>query len=533
MRLPYWAVAALLLLAGGAAAAGSVLGHVKGAPLLVAAAVAVLGTVVVIVTAPLQASLKAWAGSGGDRRLVFARHVVGVDSRGRPPRVSDRRDPVALGVSPAREARGIGPGGAAGEELPLYVDRDIDADLDGAIDRGGLVVLKGASKSGKTRTAYEAMKRVCGRRFLIEPTGPGSLTALADAGISLKNAVVWLDDLETYRDDLTPYVLEALLPAKPRRGNVTLLATVRSREIQAGSLPPAASRVLAAATQITLSVVLTERERQRAREDRGDERVAEALQQETGAGFAEYLAAAPEILDRWIAAREDYDDLEGLVGAALVAAAIDARIAGHLTPLPRKLLEELEPHYLDRQIARARLPDNDKAFAWATRAAFQASSCLRETGSGEYIPFDYLVDYVQRTRETATPDHVWEVLLSHLTPDNVVRIGEAAARENRRDIAERIVHSGPGDRIRREPGTSRILMYMAEAGFESATQGLAEMSGVISVALAALRASLAEASLVAYPSPLPRNGRRPPTRSASPSGAWLTAGERKPYRPWS
>lgn len=129
------------------------------------------------------------------------------------PRVGDVNDPVALGVHPASALEDLDgateksteasvPGPPA--RVPVYVPRDLDAKLDAALaaalTRGGLVLVRGDSTVGKSRAAFEAMRRLPGDLWLLVPYHLGSLRALLDGGVELCDVVVWLDDLERYLD---------------------------------------------------------------------------------------------------------------------------------------------------------------------------------------------------------------------------------------------------------------------------------------------------------------------------------------------
>jgi hypothetical protein len=60
-------------------------------------------------------------------------------------------------------------------------------------------------------------------------------------------------------------------------------------------------------------------------------------------GVAEYLAAGPQLLAEW---RDAWSPGQHPRGAALVAAAVDARRAGLHTPVAEALLRRLHEHYL-------------------------------------------------------------------------------------------------------------------------------------------------------------------------------------------
>jgi hypothetical protein len=140
----------------------------------------------------------------------------------RPPggvRVRDT-DPRRLGVHAAIHLD------SAPGELPVYVPRDIDARLRGALsagtERGCFVLLVGGSSVGKTRTMHEAVLHVLPDWWLVhpDPDDPDMLRALAVA--PAPRTVVWLDELQRYlRGGLTAGSVRSLL-----RDGAVLAATM-------------------------------------------------------------------------------------------------------------------------------------------------------------------------------------------------------------------------------------------------------------------------------------------------------------------
>ncbi|MEV8444006.1 tetratricopeptide repeat protein [Actinosynnema sp. NPDC051121] len=328
--------------------------------------------------------------------------------------------------------------------LPPYVPRTADADLDRAVAGGGLVVVEGNSAAGKTRTAWEAVRRNAasrGWRSVLVPRDGAALRLLVESGEPVRDVVVWLDDLERYltADGLDPGMVAALCP--PGRTDVLLLATLRSEtRHQLGGddrypqVARSAQHLLATARTTRLARDLDQEERQAARVHRGDPRIAAALADRTGAGLAEHLAAAPEALVRWHAGRDGLHE----VGAALVSAAVDCRRAGYVAPVPRAWLEALYPSYLDpRTRNRLRRPDLDEAFDWATTPVRGASSCLQPEADGNFSAFDYLVDRTQADPDRAPiPDTTWRTLLDGPETDPwVFEVAMAALREGRPEAA--------------------------------------------------------------------------------------------------
>lgn len=219
------------------------------------------------------------------------------------------------------------------DEMPGYVPRDRDADIEAAVKRGGLVVVTGRSAAGKSRAAAEAMRRAAGGRHLLVPRDGTAVRALAESGQPLRDAVIWLDDLEQYVKDpgLDSHALNRLCPQG--RTDITVLATLRPDAAGAPPTPVMSSsdpakvlaRLLEMATTIRLPFETSGTERERAMRYEQDQRIARWLADDSGAGLPEYLAAGPAAVRRWMHGR----DGEHLIGAALISAAVDC--AGHTT----------------------------------------------------------------------------------------------------------------------------------------------------------------------------------------------------------
>lgn len=126
--------------------------------------------------------------------------------QGRLPRVRDVIDPIAVGVHPAprRETATLEGAGAArvgGDRVPVYVPRDIDAELRGELTRGGFVLLVGDSTAGKTRAAFEAVRAILPDHTLIMPQSRDGVTAAVQKAATIRRCVLWLNDLEGYLDE--------------------------------------------------------------------------------------------------------------------------------------------------------------------------------------------------------------------------------------------------------------------------------------------------------------------------------------------
>jgi hypothetical protein len=177
------------------------------------------------------------AETAAQRVRLMQAHCQFDEASGSLPRVSTLTNPVALGVHPATPVAELDVEPAARptrEDLParvpVYVPRDLDAKLDDALEHDRLVLLRGDSTAGKSRAAYEAMRRLPGDRFVLIPNEQGSLRALRDAGFTFRDTVVWLNDLDRFLGPggLDKGVLHWLVGDGSRR--VEVLATMRASE---------------------------------------------------------------------------------------------------------------------------------------------------------------------------------------------------------------------------------------------------------------------------------------------------------------
>jgi TIR domain len=178
--------------------------------------------------------------------------------------------------------------------FPPYVRRDVDDDMDRYFERlrqegkGGFLVLVGPSKCGKSRSAFEALKRNCAEHRLLVPKDPKTLPEILaayngfgeisydDSEAKNQNAteVLWLDDI--YRNYfkgnlINPNVLAQLIH---RRGLV-VIATIWPEELShiidtrlemmgMMELSQSARDVLAHATIMPLDYCMSPGEQQRA-----------------------------------------------------------------------------------------------------------------------------------------------------------------------------------------------------------------------------------------------------------------------------
>jgi uncharacterized protein len=393
-----------------------------------AAAAAALPTVVADVRARI------------DRREHHDRRLVGLLrlwTLAGGPRVRDVADMVALGVTPVAALTPAAESATLAGTATPYVRRAIDSEVDRAFTQDRLVVLVGDSKAGKSRTAFEAMRRHFSERLLLVPASRQALAELAELRVALPASVLWLDELDTYlgADGLTVQVLEQLSAAGPLMILGTMRAAQYARYRAEQEVTLLERKVLERAVVLSVPRRLDAQEQAWAVEQAGDPRIAAALVQLDRYGLAEYLAAGPALVDRW---RTGQSVEVEPVGAAIVAAAVDWRRTGRSTPAPRGVLEELYPVYLeDRAPAQLTAEAFAEGLGWATQRVFATAALLAEEPAG-LVVFDYLVDYVQRQEPArGVPDRTWEAAVAQATdPGETFQVAIAAYESKRQDIAE-------------------------------------------------------------------------------------------------
>ncbi len=375
-------------------------------------------------------------------------------ANGRLPKVRDITDPVLLGVhkaAPAVVAACEG-GGArrAREHAPAYVGRGIDEELRERVAEGGFVLLAGDSTAGKTRAAFEAMTATVADHVLICPASREAIAAAVGRAAQARQCVLWLDDLESYLGigGLTAAQVGRL--ASRDRHHRVIIATLRAAE-QARILTGGASgdetprqalresrQVLEQAHLIRVSRMFNSLELERARACDWDPRIAEALAHSGAYGIAEYLAAGPELLRDW---EDAHDSSAGpnTRGAALVAAAIDIRRAGHTSPIPRGLLDQVHELYLDDpgHVRNPREPPAD-AWAWATRQRRATTALLQPAADDCVEVFDYLVDTIERRTPPGghVPEAVVRAAVDSGDPADVDSLATMAYAQGRYALAE-------------------------------------------------------------------------------------------------
>lgn len=442
------------LLLVGVAVLGAVVGILAGYLLDDRLAGAVAG-VVTAVLGVFGARGQALVDRGAEVRTALPDQVIG----GRPRRVRDLADPVPLGVHPAaRDDAG---------QVPAYVGRDADDRVDEALRAGGFVLLSGESAAGKTRVAYEAMRRVLPDHHLVAPASRESVPTVVETVVDQRRCVVWLDDVERFFGvhGLTVPVLHRMLAA-----GAVVLGTIRVAELDRFGARHekglegderdgwrTAREVLRLAVEIPLPRRWSVPELDRASRS-ADRRVRSALRMTGTFGLAELLADGPELARDWQHAWRPGGRPRG---AALVAAAVDCRRAGLADPVPVELLAELAEHYLTARGGATLRPEPlDEAVAWATKPARGASSLLMPAGEDRVLAFDYLIDLATEP----VPVPVWLRLVDWCSPEQALGVGLTARRLSRFEAAEAAFEKAADADV---PGAKAALAEVIGSGEEA------------------------------------------------------------------
>jgi hypothetical protein len=298
--------------------------------------------------------------------------------------------------------------------LPDYVLRPHDTLIREHLERlsaesqTGLLLLRGRSCTGKTRTAYEAVQAVLPEWRLAYPKTAEALLALLNGPPLEARSVIWLDDLHHLlkepvgEGDKAASRLRDLLQES---GPVALIATAWTdacEELMATPEEGHADRhhharmLLREAWSVEVPDTFAnldthELERLAA----GDASLMAAMQAAGPTGeVTQTLAAAPELMEHWLHAHTPY-------GKAVITAAVDARRFGIHASLPHDFLEAAASGYLTQgERARAKTDWFDEALSYARKSIKRVTSVLLPVapsrGMGALPGVSDLADYVEQ-----------------------------------------------------------------------------------------------------------------------------------------
>lgn len=353
-----------------------------------------------------------------------------------PPRPVRDANPYVLGVSHSEIADRFDLG-----DGPPYVSRDVDAELDRCLVRGVFTILVGPSKAGKSRTAFEAIRRNCGDRELIAFSSTAlrgqTLAPLLDEAISAttQDKVIWLDGLYDFlrTGALTLPVLNGWLARAPE---LIVISTLRSHDLSElrGTSPDGIGaefhQILDRAAMIPLMPNLTASETKQA---------AEAYPGESfDDGLGVHLVAGPRLVERYVEAVGTCPE-----GHAVVTAAVDRYRVGIVESTSTDDIRALAEGYWS--VLRPHTEFTDEVFrrglAWAASPVLSdVALLLKVPGEDDYQPFDYVTAFLdgevgRGVGHASIPDATWQWALRKAQEDDLEAVGFSALVHDNHEIS--------------------------------------------------------------------------------------------------
>jgi hypothetical protein len=360
-------------------------------------------------------------------------------------------------------------------DLPPYIPRDFDEAVRAEIAQAAagqlsaMILLRGTSSTGKTRSLFEAARRLPRNSMIVRPLGAAAMRTLPAAALCDRPVVVWLNELQGFlgpdgtglsrqvlRELFTtatvpPVLLATLWPDKQR--DETSFGNDTASETAQLFVPNPWVRIHDVPRRFTSAELRT------ARHEQHDPRIGAALADPNKLGFTQTLAGGPELLAHYRAAPA--------VAQLLLDAAGDARRLGHHHALPGALLKDMALALWRDERGSVTPPE-----AWFDRALDYATRRLRsEDGIRALIPLDdpdtnqpigyHLADYLEQhligVRATRTiPEGSWAALRAHTgDPNDLMELFGAAQARARFAHCEAFLRAcGP-------PGLIRLGSWLA------------------------------------------------------------------------
>jgi hypothetical protein len=348
---------------------------------------------------------------------------------------------------------------------PPYVPRTVDEVLTTALRESGFAVLVGPAKAGKSRTAWEAMRRL--QHDVAAPLGPAGLAMLASAGFFERPldrpVILYLDELENYLHTDPPALTVQQVTTWIRAG-FQVMATIRTAEyaLLRGTdrgAPGAreGAELLRVARCVDLDPQLNKDELGPAAETYG------GILPNSSGHLAEELVAGPALLEEL--RREPYTRP---AVHAVVRAAADWRRAGGLHGASREVLRALFDQYL-RELAPAVEPA-DALFDAALNQAVEPPVALasvgyllprHENGTRSFEVMDYLFERAWPVGRPAEP--AINLAMEKAAPQELLRLGVSAWTEWKDpDLAQRALKAARMDEKVRERASLYLALVLRE-----------------------------------------------------------------------
>ncbi|ROQ65213.1 TPR repeat protein [Streptomyces sp. CEV 2-1] len=401
------------------------------------------------------------SGNGNVQHITFVSTDASVGGTVDKPRQVERWTAQELGVHPAISGTS-GPTVDGAFVLPEYLEREHDGQLRARLDeaaagqRTALLVVRGESCTGKTRTAFEGVRSCLAKWNLVFPKTVGDLLAVLRSPALAERTVLWLNEIQEYLTG--PHGEEAAAALRNRLelpGPVVIVATLwpihhhaltATAEFGTVDAHPQARALLSPSTPIDVPGSFAA-QALRSLVDCRDPSVAIAARTSPGGTVIQTLAAGPQLVDHY----EQAVGPHGPYGRAIIAAAMDARRLGHNAVLPTALLRAAAPGYLsdDQRAAAA-----DSWFADAlgfartkVKGVVAALEPVADPNGMGALPEVYrLADYLDHharlsRRYRFPPGSFWTAALGCSTPD-VLHLAAAARFRSRYKIAATLYRRG-------------------------------------------------------------------------------------------
>jgi len=318
----------------------------------------------------------------------------------------------------------------AQSEDPPYVPRDIDEELGEAQRHKAFVLLVGPSKAGKSRSAYETLRKIDPSKEIVIPNRAEDLVRLVEEAkaLGLRSGVLWLNDLERFLSQRTLNV--RVLREVVVELELQIVATMRSREFARwkemdDELGRDAQEILERAEVIKLEDRMTAQEEARARS------IYPTLKLSQGLG--ESFIAGRELIQK-------YDHGSSSL-VAIVRAADDWRRAGLTAPIPLDDLFRLfKGHFEDLEPAEdADQNVFEEGLAEARKPVARYSALLNRqdlaTGEEGFLVGEYVSEFLEE-KGHAMLEEVWALALSRAgSAAEYLAIGLAAFTRKRPKVA--------------------------------------------------------------------------------------------------
>jgi len=269
----------------------------------------------------------------------------------------------------------------------------------------------------------------CAVNVCLEEVSARDLAALVTAGIPLGGTVIWLDDVVRFLGPgaLTARIVRRLL--SDWTAPVILIGTIWPTDYDR-LLDPAgqsdghefnaeAREILRLAHRFEVAEQFSAAEWSSALKIADtDPRIREAVAHAEAGAVPSTLACAPELIRRW-------EQPSHPVGAAVITAAVEARLCGHPAVIGPDLLQCLAENYLTSAQKVAATPDwFTTAVVWACRpvrgtVAPLAPSARRIGELDGYTVSDILVHRGARrfAAKQTVPSTPWDILADHADVD--------------------------------------------------------------------------------------------------------------------